>query len=128
MVSAISKGVKIKVEVFFEKEYSNVAQQEYLYAYRITIENQNSFPIQLMRRRWVIFDSNGITKEVEGAGVVGEQPVIQPSEAYTYTSACNLQTEMGKMQGNYYMLNLYNKTLFEVTIPSFVLMYPYKNN
>ncbi len=69
------------------------------------------------RRNWQIFDSNGTHREVEGEGVVGVQPVIEPGETYQYVSGCNLRTEMGKMMGSYQMENLHNKQLFDVDIP-----------
>ena len=99
-----------------------------MFAYRITIENHNSFSVKLHRRHWNIFDSNGSFREVEGEGVVGLQPVITAGEKYQYVSGCNLKTEMGKMSGTYEMENLFTKTFFQVNIPSFQLMVPFKNN
>jgi ApaG protein len=128
MVSAISKGVQINVEVFYQSEYSNPVLDEYMFAYKITIANQNNFPIQLLRRHWHIFDSHCNVREVEGEGVIGVQPVIQPNESYTYVSGCNLKTDIGKMHGKYYMQNQFTKSYFEVNIPSFEMVYPFKFN
>ena len=75
MISQISKGVKICVEVFYQPDYSNPINHEFMFAYRITIQNNNNFEIQLLRRHWFILDSCGDKKEVEGEGVVGVQPV-----------------------------------------------------
>jgi len=69
MISKISQGVKISVETYYQPEYSNPANSEFMFAYRISIENNNSFPVQLMSRHWFIFDSNGTSREVEGDGV-----------------------------------------------------------
>ena len=99
-----------------------------MFAYRVTIENHNPFSIQLLRRHWFIFDSNGEHKEVEGEGVIGIQPILQPSENYQYVSGCNLKTEMGKMHGTYLMENQNNKERFYVNIPSFDMIVPFKNN
>src|SRR5690606_37381479 len=97
MSNMISAGIMVNVEVFYQPEYSNPLQSEYMFAYRITLENYNSYPVQLLRRKWHIFDSNGLYREVEGEGVVGVQPVLHPGESYQYMSGCNLNTDMGKM-------------------------------
>jgi ApaG protein len=128
MVSKISEGVEVSVETFYQQDYSNPMQSEYMFAYRISIENHNSFPVKLHRRHWYIFDSNGSYREVEGEGVVGVQPVLSPGEKYQYVSGCNLKTEMGKMHGTYQMENLNSKQLFEVNIPPFEMFVPFKNN
>ena len=128
MVSKISEGVEVSVETFYQQDYSNPIQSEYMFAYRIAIENHNSFPVKLNSRHWYIFDSNGSWREVEGEGVVGVQPTLQPDERYQYVSGCNLRTEMGKMKGTYQMENLNNKKNFEVNIPEFELITPFKNN
>jgi ApaG protein len=128
MVSLISEGVEISVESFYQQDYSNPLQSEYMFAYRISIENHNAFPVKLHRRHWHIFDSNGSYREVEGEGVVGVQPSLAPGEKYQYVSGCNLRSEMGKMHGTYQMENLNNKQLFDVNIPAFEMMVPFKNN
>ena len=96
MISKISEGVTISVETFYQPEYSNPITSEFMFAYRITIENNNSFPVQLLRRHWYIFDSNAEHREVEGEGVIGIQPQINPGEKYQYVSGCNLRSEMAK--------------------------------
>jgi len=128
MVSLISEGVEVSVETFYQQDYSNPMQSEYMFAYRIAIENHNSFPVKLHRRHWYIFDSTGSTREVEGEGVVGVQPVLSPGEKYQYVSGCNLRTEMGKMHGTYQMENLNSKQFFDVNIPAFEMFVPFKNN
>ena len=128
MVSLISEGVEVTVESFYQQDYSNPMQSEYMFAYRIAIENHNSFPVKLHRRHWHIFDSNGTYREVEGEGVVGVQPVLSPGEKYQYVSGCNLRTEMGRMHGTYQMENLNSKSFFDVNIPAFEMFVPFKNN
>lgn len=128
MVSKISEGVEISVETFYQADYSNPIQSEYMFAYRITIENHNAFPVKLHRRHWHIFDSNGSNREVEGEGVVGVQPVLQAGERYQYVSGCNLRTEMGKMHGTYQMENLNTGQFFDVNIPAFEMIVPFKGN
>ena len=128
MTSMITEGVQVSVETFYQEDYSNPLQGEYMFAYRVEIENYNSFPVQLHRRHWFIFDSNATRREVEGEGVVGVQPVILPGETYRYVSGCNLKTEMGRMVGTYQMENLDTREQFTVQIPSFEMIVPYKNN
>lgn len=118
----------MSVETFYQQDYSNPLQSEFMFAYRITIENHNAFPVKLRSRHWHIFDSNGSYREVEGEGVVGMQPVIHPGDAYEYVSGCNLHTEMGRMHGTYAMENMNTQQLFEVNIPPFEMIAPFKYN
>jgi len=126
MANKISEGMEVSVETFYQPDYSNPISGEYMFAYRITIENHNNFSVKLQRRHWHIFDSNGSYREVEGEGVVGVQPILQPGERYQYVSGCNLRTEMGKMYGSYTMENLNSKKSFEVNIPIFEMIVPFK--
>ena len=99
-----------------------------MFAYKITIENNNEFSVKLLRRHWHIYDSNGSLREVEGEGVVGIQPIIAPGASYQYISGCNLRSEMGKMQGTYLLENQHNKRKFNVSIPAFEMQAPFKMN
>jgi ApaG protein len=128
MTSKISGGVKISVETFYQPEFSNPLNSEFMFAYRITIENSNDFPVKLLSRHWHIFDSNGSLKEVQGEGVVGVQPIIAPADKYEYMSGCNLRSEIGRMHGTYLMENLHTKHTFNVVIPSFEMQVPFKMN
>jgi ApaG protein len=128
MVSQISEGVKITVETYYQPDYSNPVNNEFMFAYRITIENNNVFAVKLLSRHWFIFDSNGSLRETEGDGVVGIQPQINPGESYQYVSGCNLRTEMGRMHGTYTMENITSKRTFNVFIPAFEMQAPFKLN
>lgn len=128
MNSLISAGILVSVEVFYQPEYSNPLQYEYMFAYRITLENYNPHPVKLLRRHWHIFDSNATYREIDGEGVVGVQPVLHPTESYQYMSGCNLTTDMGKMKGVYEMENLNNQEIFRVLIPEFEMIVPFKAN
>jgi ApaG protein len=128
MVSKISEGIKINVETFYLPEQSKPLENEFLFAYRITVENFNSFSVQLLKRHWYIFDSTGENKEVEGEGVVGVQPIIKPNNQFQYVSGCNLKSEIGKMQGVYELVNLNTLQPFFVNIPTFELIAPLKYN
>ncbi len=128
MVSKISEGVQISVETFYQAEYSNPVNHEFMFAYRITIKNHNPFTVKLLERTWHIFDSDGQTRDVEGEGVVGVQPVIEAGKQFQYVSGCNLRTEMGRMSGQYRMENVNNRQTFTVNIPPFEMIVPLKMN
>lgn len=128
MVSKVTDGIKVSVEQFYQPEYSNPVQSEFMFAYRITIENNNAFPVQLLRRHWHIHDANSERRQVEGEGVIGVQPVIQPHTNYQYISGCNLKSELGIMFGTYLMENTHTRQHFEVRIPVFQMEAPFKRN
>ncbi|MEJ7779235.1 MAG: Co2+/Mg2+ efflux protein ApaG [Daejeonella sp.] len=128
MVTKITDGVKISVETIYQPEYSNPANEHFMFAYRVNIENLTENSVQLLNRHWHIFDSNGTKREVEGEGVVGQQPVIEPGNTHEYVSGCNLKTDMGSMKGSYEMERVVDGVKFRVNIPEFYLMAPYKLN
>lgn len=128
MVSEISSGVRVTVETSYQQEYSNPLNGEFIFAYRITLENNNNYPVKLLSRHWHIFDSNGTTREVEGEGVIGVQPLISSGETYQYVSGCNLRSEIGRMHGTYLFEDVAGKRNFEVVIPAFMLIAPLKMN
>ncbi len=128
MESAVTEGVKISVEQFYQPDYSNPQQREFMFAYRVSIENNNSYSVQLLRRHWYIKDSSTEKREVEGEGVIGVQPIIAPNEKYQYISGCNLKSELGQMYGTYLMENVETKKKFEVEIPVFQMEAPFKRN
>ena len=128
MVQQVTEGVGVMVETFYQPAQSNPLNSEYLFAYRITIENLTAYPVKLLSRHWHIIDSNGTHREVEGEGVVGQQPVITAGNSYKYTSAVNLNSDIGKMYGTYLVENLFNKKKLTVNIPVFQLVVPAKLN
>ncbi|MCP4438109.1 MAG: Co2+/Mg2+ efflux protein ApaG [Aureispira sp.] len=128
METAITAGIKVSVEAMYQPTYSKPLDNEYMYAYRVTIENLSNKTVQLLRRHWYIWDSNGLAREVEGEGVVGEQPVLEPEESHQYISGCPLRTDIGKMHGAYQMKRLEDGHLFYIDIPSFKLIPPFKHN
>lgn len=128
METAITSGIKVSVEAMYQPTYSKPIEHEYIHAYRVTIENLSSNTVQLLRRHWYIWDSNGLVREVEGEGVVGEKPVLAPEESHQYISGCPLKTDMGKMRGTFQMKRLTDDRLFDITIPTFKLIPPFKNN
>lgn len=128
MVNAVTEGIKVSVETFFQPRHSSPAQGHFVFAYKVFIHNESSSAVQLLRRHWHIFDACGVHREVEGEGVVGEQPIIEPGKSYEYVSGCDLRTEIGKMLGTYQMKRLLDEEDFVVTIPEFMMVYPFKLN
>jgi ApaG protein len=99
----------------------------FVWAYTIEIENHSAEPIQLISRFWRITDANGVTQEVRGDGVVGEQPVIEPGQCYSYTSAAPLAAPSGLMMGHYSMLRLADGETLDVAVPAFALDSPHQS-
>ena len=128
MISAVTEGVKVSVRTEYQPEYSSPMQAHYVFTYRITIENGSGYTVQLLRRHWMIHDSNGSVREVEGEGVVGQQPVLEPGEAHEYVSGCNLRSSVGKMVGTYLMERIIDGKQFRVTIPEFTMVVPFRLN
>ena len=128
MITEITNGVKVSVATSYQPEYSSPVQYHFVFTYKILIENNSENTIQLLRRHWYIFDSNGTVREVEGDGVVGQQPVMEPGESHEYVSGCNLKTEIGKMKGVYLMERVVDGKQFNVNIPQFTMEVPYKLN
>ncbi|GAB3325006.1 Co2+/Mg2+ efflux protein ApaG [Larkinella ripae] len=128
MISAVTEGVKVSVMTEYQPEYSSPSQAHYVFTYRITIENGGSSTVQLLRRHWVIYDAHGSAREVEGEGVVGQQPVLEPGEVHEYVSGCNLRSSLGKMGGTYLMERIVDGKQFRVNIPEFTMVVPYRLN
>ncbi|MCE2777199.1 MAG: Co2+/Mg2+ efflux protein ApaG [Algoriphagus sp.] len=122
MVSAITKGIQVSVETTYQPDFSNPQQHHYVFTYKVRIENKSNHTVQLLRRRWEIFDAAESRKIVEGDGVVGQQPILEPGETHTYVSGCNLKSGMGKMRGSFTLEKLRDGQLWEVVIPEFQLI------
>ncbi len=123
-----TNGIVVSVEAFYQRQLSEPLADKYTFSYQITLENKNDFTVQLLRRHWLIFDSNGAHHEVSGEGVVGEQPILKSGETYQYASWCNLKTEVGKMVGIYVMQRQPEGSLFRIKVPEFQLIAPQKMN
>ena len=123
MYSSTTHSIMVTVEPTYLDHESRPRKNRYVWAYRVTIQNQGMETVQLKGRYWKITDSLGRTQEVRGEGVVGEQPVIKPGESYQYTSGTPLSTPSGIMLGNYYMETFDGRAL-EVEIPAFSLDSP----
>lgn len=128
MLTATTNGIRISVISTYMPEYSAASRHNYVFAYQITIENDSPHTVKLLRRHWYIHDADGSVREVQGEGVIGLQPVLEPGWKHEYTSGCNFNTTIGKMRGTYLMERLYDGKTFEVTIPEFVMVVPYRLN
>lgn len=118
-----TQDVTVRVSVSYLAEQSEPERGRWFWAYHIRIENGRADPVQLLTRRWHITDGRGAAHVVEGEGVVGAQPVIQPGSAYDYVSGCPLATPTGVMVGSFQMLGS-DGALFEVRVPQFALTAP----
>lgn len=124
----VTNGIKVSVETFYQEDYSRPIENKYIFAYRIYIDNLSEHTVQLMNRHWYIVDSNGMTREVEGEGVIGQQPILSSGDSHQYVSWSHLFTEIGKMHGYYMFIRQIDGETFKVRIPEFHLIVPYKMN
>ena len=128
MPVAITNHIKVSVETAYQEAQSDPVNADFMFAYRVTIENNSDHTIKLLRRHWSIIDASMQHREVEGEGVIGLQPIIEPGEQHQYVSGCNLKSEMGKMFGTYTMERIIDGKSFKVKIPEFNLVAPFKLN
>lgn len=115
--------ILIDVATQYIEEQSDPEEEQFVFSYTITITNIGTLTAQLLARRWLITDGNNSMQEVQGEGVVGEQPIIEPGASYTYTSGAVLKTAVGHMQGAYQMLSE-DGHLFDAPIDPFTLAVP----
>jgi ApaG protein len=127
MSDTTTRGIRVRVQSFYDEERSSPSENYYFFAYTVTISNLGGEPAQLVSREWIITDGNGETQRVRGPGVVGEQPVLAPGESFEYTSICPLSTSVGSMQGTYLMV-LASGDRFEAEIAPFSLAAPHAVN
>ena len=128
MNSLVTHGIQISVQPEYSAQYSKPQIGQNIFVYYVTIENVGTATMKLLRRHWVIQEFLGPVREVDGEGVIGEQPVLKPGEKHQYNSFTDLRTDMGRMYGYYTFQNLATEELMEVDIPEFQLIIPYKLN
>lgn len=117
---AVTHGVRVRVEPQYDPQRSHPTRGKWFFLYTVTIRNERSDTVQLLTRHWLITDGAGKLDEVRGPGVVGEQPVLAPGEAFRYTSGCPLDVDVGKMEGSYQMMTAEGE-LLDVEIAPFTL-------
>ncbi|MGH9340403.1 MAG: Co2+/Mg2+ efflux protein ApaG [Acidobacteriota bacterium] len=123
MSDKTTNGIRVQVTSSYIPERSSPREQRYFFAYRVRISNVGSETAQLISREWIITDSDGHMQRVEGPGVVGEQPVLEPGESFEYTSFCPLGTAVGSMHGTYWMVSP-EGAKFDAVIAPFTLAIP----
>lgn len=123
MSDTTTRGVRVQVKSAYVPERSSPPESHFFFAYRVRISNEGDETVQLVSREWIITDADGNVERVRGPGVVGEQPVLGPGEAFEYTSFCPLRTPIGSMHGSYEMVSARGER-FDATIAPFSLAVP----
>jgi len=123
MPTAVTDGIRVSVEARYLETHSEPDEGRFAFAYVITITNESSVRVQLKRRHWVITNGDGDVQEVEGPGVVGDQPILDPGEEHRYQSGAILTTPVGTMEGTYEMHDAAGR-VFQAEIPRFPLQRP----
>ncbi|MGG5817719.1 Co2+/Mg2+ efflux protein ApaG [Falsiroseomonas sp. HW251] len=121
-----TRAIRVSVRAFYLADQSEPERGHYVWAYRVSIENQGRDTVQLLKRSWQITDAMGRTQQVHGEGVVGEQPVLEPGQSFEYTSGTPLATPSGIMRGAYHMVVSGTGEAFDVAIPAFSLDSPHQ--
>ena len=119
---ACTRGVRVQVRARYSAEHSDPARGHWFFLYTIRIANEGTAPVQLLTRHWVIRDATGHVEEVQGPGVVGVQPKLEPGEDFEYTSGCPLPTPFGSMQGTFQMVS--GDARFDAEVARFELREP----
>ena len=125
MYTATTRNITVRVQPQFLAEQSDPVSDQYVWLYTIKIENGGTEAVQLLNRHWVITNAVGHVEEVQGPGVIGEQPVLQPGDSFQYTSGCPLRTPSGMMVGTYEMVGPGDER-FDIDIPAFSLDSPHQ--
>ena len=119
----MNNNINVSITTNYIPEHSSEVEQNFVFSYTITIENNSNDTIKLLTRYWLITDANGDSSTVAGEGVIGKQPSIPPKQRFQYTSGCVLKTPVGTMQGHYQMIDNDNQSV-QVDIPVFRLAIP----
>lgn len=127
MSDTTTQGIRVQAESLYDEDRSAPQENYYFFAYRVRISNVGTETAQLLSREWIITDATGYQQQVQGPGVVGEQPVLAPGEAFEYTSFCPISTPVGSMHGTYRMTREGGET-FDAVIAPFSLAVPHSVN
>jgi ApaG protein len=123
MYEKTTQAIKVSVRPYYLEDESDPSNNHYFWAYNVVVENEGMEAVQLVSRYWNITDVTGQVEEINGAGVVGEQPTLDPGESFEYTSGCPLSAPSGVMHGHYRM-RTHDGREFQVAIPPFSLDLP----
>lgn len=124
--SDTTRSIRVSVRAFYLADQSEPERGHFVWAYRVAIANEGQETVQLLKRTWQITDGLGRTQQVQGEGVVGEQPVLEPGQSFEYTSGTPLGTPSGFMRGAYHMVVTATGEAFDVSIPAFSLDSPHQ--
>lgn len=124
---AITRGVRVRAEPEYLPDQSDPDAGLWVHAYHVTITNESDQAVQLVSRHWVITNAEGTSEEVRGPGVVGFQPVLEPGQAFRYTSGCPLDTSVGSMHGSFQMVGR-DGSRFDAEVAPFTLADPFALN
>jgi ApaG protein len=124
--SETTRAIRVSVRAFYLADQSAPDRSHFVWAYRVAIANEGRETVQLLRRSWQITDGQGRTQQVQGEGVVGETPVLEPGQSFEYTSGTPLGTPSGFMRGAYHMVVTATGEAFDVSIPAFSLDSPHQ--
>ena len=127
MSDMTTQGIRVRVQSQYAPDRSQPAAGVYFFIYTVTLSNEGKETAQLKSRHWIITDGNEKVEEVRGPGVVGETPVLEPGQRFTYSSGCMLKTQFGTMRGTYQMVRPDSRT-FDAEIAPFVLALPHAVN
>lgn len=120
---ALTRGIRVAVAPSYAREQSDPGLSRYLFNYRIRITNESPVRVKLLTRHWIIVDADGQRHEVQGEGVIGQQPELSPGESFTYSSFCPLPTPWGTMEGTYTM-HADGDEVFDIQVGRFYLSLP----
>ncbi len=126
--NAITNDISVSVVSTFEPDHSEILEKYFVFSYEVQVKNLSEHAVQLLRREWWITDLLNGKNYVEGEGVIGQTPVIQPNESYSYSSWCPITSSIGYMEGFYEFVDLVTKGQFKVEVPRFDLFAGYKKN
>jgi ApaG protein len=128
MIQHVTRGIKISVTTKFEGSFFKNNLLNYAFSYLITIENKSRDIVQLLSRHWEIIQTNQEIQNINGDGVLGKKPIVNPGSQHKYSSWCLITSTLGSMSGEYTMINLSTAGKFRVIIPSFKLNVPFLLN
>ncbi|MBI2967995.1 MAG: ApaG domain [Bacteroidetes bacterium] len=128
MITKVTNGIKVSVKTNYDPKNSNIFRFEYIFRYRIRIENTSMYTVQLLKRKWTLFDSIGDYRDIEGKAVSGRHQVLEPGSKYEYESYFDLYSDIGKMKGYYELMRMVDKQPFKVDLPEIYFIVPFKLN
>lgn len=128
MTSIITNGIKVTALSEYVHDNSKPSLGQYIHSYEITIENLTDKTVQLLSRHWKIYNARAVCREVEGEGVVGQQPILESFGVFTYSSWSPLTTPVGKMEGTFTMMDVESGATFKVEVPPFKLIADFVGN